>query len=665
MVCLARHLLREDKVSMTRILALGLVLAVACSGDDDDDDDGGPPECDEGPAEPSRATLDCLAEFDAQGARPLDASLPGATTVKTVIDQAHEDAVHFQDTTTYPLHRTFAIEHLGWPPDLEFTTQYLSPDRRFLLGAVTHYEVQDVWAYEIAPYDTASTDTIVKAFRLLAAAAFFGDELVFHPTSQMHEQRADELPDDIGVVTTDELYAGMDYQPLNLGETVGQVRILTVDELATGYVSPREIAVLDRVPNDISVVAGVVTEEFQTPLSHVNVLSQQRGTPNMGLHDAQELFAEHLGSWVRLRVGAFDWSVEEVTQDEADQWWDEHRPPAVTLDPPDLSVTTLVDIDDVGLDDVAAVGGKAAHFGELHNIEEGVVVPDAFVVPVSFYVAFAEANGFDVELDEMLADEQFQSDGVYRRERLAAFQTEITAAPVDPVLLADVETRIVDEWGDIRVRFRSSTNAEDLEGHSGAGLYTYKGAQVRDPSDPVIDAMRGVWASLWNFRAFEEREWVGIDHHDVAMALLVHPAYTDEAANGVALSANPFDPGPTGEDGFYVNAQVGEVSVVSPDPGVVAEQILYFHYHVGQPATYLVHSSLVPAGETVLSRAELFDLGTSLDAIRRHFAAFYEPPEGFVALPMDVEWKLVADPGGDRHIEIKQARPWPGRGGTE
>jgi len=638
------------------LLVAAVTAACSCGGG------SGPGTCDEGPALPSRPTLDCEAEFEAQSARPLDASLPGARTVKTLIDTLNDDAVHFQDTGRYPLHRTFASEQLGWPSVLDFTMQYYSPDRRFLLGAITHLEGPDVWMYEIAPYDTASIEMIERSFRDLAAAAWFGDELVFHPTSQHQEELAAGLPGDIPVVTTDELYDGIDYQPLNLGETIGQVRILTVGELEAGYVSPREIAVLDRVPNDISTVAGVVTEEFQTPLSHVNVLSQQRGTPNMGLRNARAIFAAHAGGWVRLTVGAFEWSVEPATEEEADRWWEAHRPTPVEVPVPDLTVTTLVEIDDVDLGDIASVGGKAAHFGELRNIAEGVTVRDAFVVPVHFYVQFVQDNGFDAQIDAMLADERFRSDGAYRRLRLAELQAAIEVAPIDPALVAAVEARILEKFGDVRVKFRSSTNAEDLEGYSGAGLYTSKGAQVGDPADPVAGAMGGVWASLWNFRAFEEREWVAIDHHDVAMALLVCASYTDEAANGVAISANPFDPGPTGEDGFYVNAQAGDASVVSPDPGVVADQIVYYHFHLGRPATYLAHSSLLPAGQTVLSREELFELGTALDAVRTHFGAFYDPPEGFAQLPMDVEWKLTPGAAGERHVELKQARPWPGRG---
>jgi phosphoenolpyruvate synthase/pyruvate phosphate dikinase len=211
------------------------------------------------------------------------------------------------------------------------------------------------------------------------------------------------------------------------------------------------------------------------------------------------------------------------------------------------------------------------------------------------------------------------------------------------------------------MKFRSSTNAEDLERHTGAGLYDSKAGQAHDPNAPVDVALRVVWASTWNFRAFEEREYAGIDHRQVAMAVLINPSYQDEAANGVAITANIYDPGPGGEDGFYVNAQVGEASVVSPDPAVVAEQLLYYYFHNGRPATYYARSSLVAPGQAVLDRAELAELGAALAAIREAFDGTYAPPAGYGHLAMDVEWKLV-DEGGVRHVWIKQARPYPGRG---
>jgi hypothetical protein len=178
---------------------------------------------------------------------------------------------------------------------------------------------------------------------------------------------------------------------------------------------------------------------------------------------------------------------------------------------------------------------------------------------------------------------------------------------------------------------------------------------VGDPTRPVDVAIKTVWASVWNFRAFEEREYASIDHTEVAMAVLVVPSFSDELANGVAITANVFDPAPGGEDAFFVNAQVLEESVVQPDPGVTVDSLMYYWYHPNQPATYYTRSSL---GSPVLTRAQLFELGQALDAVRDGFADHYHPPEGYGHLPMDVEWKL----GADGHIWVKQARAYPGRG---
>ena len=62
---------------------------------------------------------------------------------------------------------------------------------------------------------------------------------------------------------------------------------------------------LDQVPNDLSVTLGIITEEFQTPLSHINVLSQTRKIPNMALRNAftdPKLRALD-GKWVKLPGG--------------------------------------------------------------------------------------------------------------------------------------------------------------------------------------------------------------------------------------------------------------------------------------------------------------------------------------------------------------------------
>ena len=631
----------------------------------------------------SAPELGCKADFDLLASEPLSASIPGARSVKTVIDTFDDERLHFQNSKRYKIHWDFASAQLSAPalplvPELaQFNqTEYYAPDRRFVLGAVTHYEEPDRWVYEIAPYDTASAEMIERAMTLIEQHAFFGEELAFHPTSDNVQREADKLPASIDVVTTDELFEDIRYQPLNLGESIGRVRFLTADELETTYVGFREIVVLDRVPNDISTVMGIITEEFQTPLSHINVLSQNRGTPNMGLKgafDDPEL-RTYDGEWVRFRVGASEYSMEVVDVEEADAWWEEHRPDPVQVTPARRDVTELTDIEQV-LDleslplaealpeAIPAYGGKASHFGALAQIGEDVPYPKAFAVPVHYYFQHIEENGIDLMIEQMLADPVFRDDPAERDLQLGALRAAIEAAPVNAAFEALLMAKLEAEYTDVRMRFRSSTNAEDLNGFTGAGLYTSKSGDPNDPMRPILQAVRDVWASLWRFRAFEERSFRSIPHEEIGMALLVHQSFPDEEANGVAITNNIFDP--TGLDpAFYVNVQVGEFSVVLPDPGVTTEQFLVHFERPGQPVVYLARSNLVMEGETVLTNAQIRDLGTALAAIHRYFAVAYGPgAPGYLGYyAMDVEFKFDGEPGEEPALFVKQARPYPGRG---
>ncbi len=202
--------------------------------------------------------------------------------------------------------------------------EYFLPSRRFILGAVTYYAGPDVWVYEISPYDTASAAMVQTAYEAIAAAAWFGPKLVFHPTSEAIELEAALLPASVKVMHTEELFAGITYQALNVATAIGRLRFTTAAEAEIGPLDFRDLVVLDSIPNDIGVVAGIITATFQTALSHINVLSQNRGTPNMallGVFEDPTLRALD-GRWVELRVGLFDWSVREVTQAESDAWWE-------------------------------------------------------------------------------------------------------------------------------------------------------------------------------------------------------------------------------------------------------------------------------------------------------------------------------------------------------
>jgi pyruvate,water dikinase len=635
-----------------------------------------------GAAPPSMAEIGCEGDFVALASEPLAASIPGARSVKTSIDRAAGFALSFQDSRAYPIHWDFLFNHRsaaqGLPRVLPLSqfneAEYYLPDRRFLLGALTHYEGPDKWVYEVAPYDTADAGMIAAAFERIADSTFVGSELWFHPTSLGVERAAEALPRSVPRIGTDELFAGADYQALNVAESIGQLRFIAAEDLDNSFIGFRDIVVLDRVPNDIAVTQGIITAEFQTPLSHINVLSQNRGTPNMALRDAttRPELVSLAGQWVRLEVGASDYRLTPVDAAEADAWWEANKPQGVQVPGLDDSSTELRDVRQIVPEGTApaalhdaiaeatrAFGGKAANFAALSHVP-GLNVPPGFAVPLYYYLQFMRENGFDQRVSALLADPSFQNDAALRDARLQELRADMQVAPVNAEFEALLSARLERDYPGVRMRFRSSTNAEDLDGFTGAGLYTSQSGRSGD-RESVLDAVRSVWASVWTFRAFEERSYRSIDHQRVGMALLVHPSFPSEEVNGVALTNNPFDRQGL-EPAFYVNAQVHEFSVVQPPPGTTPESFLHYFNVQNRPVSYLSESNLVAPGERVLSAAQIDELGTALDAIHRFFTRAYAPAAGASSWwAMDVEFKFDGEDGEAPRLFVKQARPYGNR----
>jgi len=249
---------------------------------------------------------------------------------------------------------------------------------------------------------------------------------------------------------------------------------------------------------------------------------------------------------------------------------------------------------------------------------------------------------------------------VYREGALKAFKDEVRAAPVREEVVTNVVARAAALFPGEKIRFRSSTNSEDLGQFTGAGLYD---SETGDPSlagsvkDSVPWAMKKVWSQVWNPRAYEEREYFSMNHLDVGMALLVHANWPEEEAQGVALTNNPFDPSGL-EPAFLVNGQVGNNDVVTPQRGVLPDSYLQYFNSPGQPVVYIQHSTLIQPGTAVLTEGQVSRLGIALDAIHKHFAAAYGAGGGWYALEVDWKFDDKMSPGEPR-LFIKQARPYP------
>ena len=234
------------------------------------------------------------------------------------------------------------------------------------------------------------------------------------------------------------------------------------------------------------------------------------------------------------------------------------------------------------------------------------------------------------------------------------------AAPVDPGLVQMLDAKLATEYRGRAIRYRSSSTAEDVNGFTGAGLYTSKTGDPDDPGKPPLDAIRKVWASVWLPRGFQERDFRGVDQKAVGMAILAHPNFTHETANGVAQTANSYDPSGL-QPAFVINVQKDDGSVTLPGAGETTEQLIYYHFNPNQPIVYVSSSNQVPAGTTVLSRSQVHELGLALEAIQRFFRPSYGPPPDRPTAwyGLEVDFKFDFPPGLPGGLFIKQARPIP------
>ncbi len=227
-----------------------------------------------------------------------------------------------------------------------------------------------------------------------------------------------------------------------------------------------------------------------------------------------------------------------------------------------------------------------------------------------------------------------------------------------------------------KIRFRSSTNVEDSEAFTGAGLYdSYSGCLsddldgddtgpcACDESDNnergVFQAIRKVFASFYNNNAFLERLKHGVNEADAGMALLAHHSFPDEIelANGVVTIQRNWSMDWTAN----VVCQKGAVSVTNPPADAVPEEVSIEMSHFEGAFPWLVRrSSLVPLREnTVLEwEQEYIELYELLVSAADEYCKTVQKDD----IVLDFEFKKVAP---EDKLIIKQIREIPLPGNVE
>lgn len=590
---------------------------------------------------------------------PRKTNLGEVETVKALYD-FKDDKIYYINSEKYLYHYTFASQKLEFKiSHVNFNnTQYSNNEgRKFYLFTINFNKSQGKYVMEFFGGDDITCEQMSESYHKVASTSYFKEKLYLlnnHP-------RLDSCKL-VPIIGTEELYEGLNYQPLSLEKSYGYLKSIDIKNLEKEYLGKRDIIILNSVPNDVSVVAGIITTEFQTPLSHINVLSHNRKTPNMGLSDAltNKNITALVGSLVYMEVKADTFTLRKATLEEAEAFWLLHEPSiAITLEK-DTTDKGLIDFKNVTRADVNKIGGKAANFSILYNYASIPNPENAFAIPFVHYERHLKNNHIDLIINELLKNEEFNSNFDVRKEKLAIVQRLIENAPIDPELITLVRAEIHDFRDFDSYKFRSSTNAEDLEVFSGAGLYASYAA-TKDSKDKTIEnAIRKVWSSLWNIRAFEEREYYKIDHKSIAMGVLVHRSFPDEVANGVIVTRNLYN----SNSGIIINVQYGEESVVYPAKGTMTDEIMIYYYSTTANSSityeYLSRSNRLPEGQkTVLTNSELEELAKICYNLKLHY--FYKEEHNcnceFRDFALDIEFKIaVVD--GKRKIYIKQVRPY-------
>ena len=334
----------------------------------------------------------------------------------------------------------------------------------------------------------------------------------------------------------------------------------------------------------------------------------------------------------------------------------------------------VVSFENLRMTDVESVGGKNASLGEMISqlAGAGVRVPGGFATTAQAFRDFLEhsANG-GATLAQRIADRLVTLD-IEDVRALAQAGAEIRQwiidTPFQPALEQQIKSfydkLVADSTAEMSFAVRSSATAEDLPDASFAGQQETFLNVVG--IDNVLEAMKHVFASLYNDRAISYRVHKGFTHAEVALSAGVQRMVrSDVGAAGVMFTIDT-------ESGFkdvvFITSSygLGETVVqgaVNPDEFYVHKPMLeqgklpIIRRNIGSKLIKMEFTGEAKAGRSVktvdvpvemrnrysLNDAEIVELAKYATIIEKHYER-----------PMDIEW---GKDGRDGKLYILQARP--------
>jgi hypothetical protein len=497
-------------------------------------------------------------------------------------------------------------------------------------------------------------------------------------------------------VFSHELFASAIYIALNPGSARGRLRSFKSEDeyrKARHTLEWYDIIVMHRVPDDIPRVSGIINAHHTTPLSHTNVLASGWRVPNaiqLGIFETIERDALE-GQWVNYGVDA---NAPQIALAKIDRPVEVNQRPAwsvqrIKLEEPETQYTPIVELDALRMSDRYRYGTKAANLGELkHILEHGsdrlmgyyrikrpprahllpflaqflglpettdpmvvsrkasdfmrqtVQVPRGIAIPFSVQQEFLESSPRIQQaigkLKMALELEARETDAL-----CLSLQSLIRGARVPEKIRNVIDSHIANSLAGVsNFVVRSSSNAEDLENFSAAGIY--ESINHVATADSIFQSIKEVWASLVSPRSVRLRHEVGISLDDCYMGVIVQEEVS-ATMGGVMVTTNPMN-----RAGDFRNVYIN----VSP------QSVTNIVQGTDMPFQYLFNT--VEGGGRTLSLGNAKeDLSSSQKALLQKLAfagrllqSHFSPDYTF-SHPVDIEW--VANPEG---LYVVQLRPY-------
>ena len=602
--------------------------------------------------------LNSLSESDfiALQREPLSSKYSQVQAVKVIYDLKTKEIYYISNSFQY--HNKFCQTVLGYNEPLGiFNRDNYGTDRdkrQYLLANINFFSSRKEYILELSPSDQMLISDITLLHNRVAETSFLTPDvkLILNSARLINSENKLTIP----FIKPEEIYKNQNVQSVSKFTGKGKLRKIELSELSNSSIDEDDIILINGTPLQLAGVSGIITTDLQTPLSHLSILGQNRKIPVMALKDAwdDENINSLIGKQVELTV-----SIDGFTISEADGLCNPKKERKRLYLKKNLNEKELIKAKDFNRKTANYCGYKAENFGILYQLAKKMdfSVPEAaFGIPFYYYQQHAEKS----EVIGLIAQLENHSNP---KELLSTIREKIKSTPVDSTLILNIENQLEGMSSFSRFRFRSSTNAEDMKRFSGAGLYSSKTALTgsniveKDEGKTIENALRKVWASLWKDSAYDERAYFNIQQEDVMMGILVHRSFPDEEVNGVAISKNIYR---ENNLGFVVNAQLGDSSVVQPNPAITCDQFICYPtqesgFYTQNQTIEIITTSSLNDFNLVMTSDEIYRLANVIQGIKKYFYYRDFTSATFNEYALDFEFKLEKD---SRELYIKQVRPF-------